>query len=634
MKLSSVGALLFLATSVAHGQFSETDSKIIREEKFIFPLKPGQPGSLAGTMGELRNTHFHTGIDIRTNNEIGWPVLASKSGYISRAGVSPSGYGNVLYIMHPDGTTTLYGHLDKFNGSVGAFILKERYRKQTSDIELTFQPGQFPVMQGDTIAFAGNTGSSGGPHLHFDIRRNNLALDPLKFDFTEVNDTSPPLVQKIALKTLDINSRINDKFGRYEFYASRNGKNYSLPVPILASGNIGIELLGYDRVDNARYKCGINYIEVFVDSQKVFSQKIEELNLQESRSIYTLIDYKVLRNQGNRFYKLYIDDGNTLGFYGGSPGSGQIKINPEKISNILIALKDIYNNTSTVTLRLKPSIPVKQVPMLESAKIPVTYDIQDNTLSITSQNCSGQKAMAWFKGTSRQVEAAYAGRNKIVYLFDLRKEIPDSVNVCGQSLVPNIKATVPAGTEYKYYSNRMDVQFPKNALFDTLYFNAIHQLSKDSADVFTIGNPFVPLNRNITVSLRPVSAYSTDKNVAVYRIVGKGFSYEGGKWVNGSMNFATREFGRFMILKDTIPPTIRFIYANNQAVRFKIQDNLSGIASYEATINGQWLLLNYDAKSNAIMSERKSKDELLKGDLILTVTDNAGNSKTFNYKIP
>lgn len=634
MKLSSVGALLFLATSVAQAQFSETDSRIIREEKFIFPLKPGQPGSLAGTMGELRNTHFHTGIDIRTNNEIGWPVLASKSGYISRAGVSPSGYGNVLYIVHPDGTTTLYGHLDKFNGSVGDFILKERYRKRTSDIELTFQPGQFPVKQGDTIAFAGNTGSSGGPHLHFDIRKNNLALDPLKFDFTEVNDTAPPLVQKIALKTLDIDSRINDRFGRFEFYATRNGKNFSLPVPILASGNIGIELLGHDRVDNARYKCGINYIEVFVDSQKVFSQKIEELNLQESRSIYTLIDYKVLRNQGNRFYKLYIDDGNTLGFYGGSPGNGQIKINPDKISNILITLKDTYGNTSNATLRLKPSTPAKQVPLLESAKIPVTYDIQDNTLSITSQNCSEQKAIAWFKGTSRPVDAAYAGKNKIVYLFDLRKEIPDSVKVCGQSLVPNIKATVPSGTEYKYYSSRMDVQFPKNALFDTLYFNAIHQLTNDSADVFTIGNPFVPLNRNITVSLRPVAEYAIDKNIAVYRIVGRGFSYEGGKWVNGNLNFVTREFGRFMILRDTIPPAIRFIYANNQAVRFKIQDNLSGIASYEATINGKWLLLNYDAKSDAIMSERQSKDELLKGDLVLTVTDNAGNKKVLNYKIP
>ncbi|HEU5290085.1 MAG TPA: M23 family metallopeptidase [Cyclobacteriaceae bacterium] len=633
MKLSSVVFLLCFACSV-HAQFSKTDSKVIREEKFLFPLKPGQPGSLAGTMGELRNTHFHTGIDIRTNNEIGWPVLASKSGYISRAAVTPSGFGNVLYVTHPDGTTTLYGHLDRFNGAIEKHILNTRYTKKASDVDLNFQEGQFNVKQGDTIAFAGNTGSSGGPHLHFDIRRSNQALDPLKFEFTEINDVNPPIVQKIALKTLDIDSRINDRFGRVEFYATRVGKNYSLPVPILASGNIGIELLGYDRVDNARYKCGINYIEVFVDSVKIFSQKIEELNLLESRSIYTFIDYKTLRNQGNRFYKLYVDDGNKLNFYNGSPGTGQIKINPDKISNVLIVMKDIYGNTSQATLRLKPSAPVKQVALLESARVPVAYDIQENTLAITTQACAGTKPVAWFSGTSKEIEPTYFSKGKSVFLFDLRKEIPDSVNVCGQSLIPNIKAVIPAGTQYKYYSVPLDVQFPRNALFDTLYFNAGHRLTLDSAEIFTIGNPFVPLNRNVTITLRPNLNYSTAKNVGVYRIVGKRYSYEGGRWVNGSINFTTREFGNFTILTDSIPPAIRFIYANNQAVRFKIDDQLSGIADFEATINGKWLLMNYDAKNDIIMSERRSKTELLKGDLVLTVTDNAGNKRTFNYKIP
>ncbi len=633
MRLSSFSILFLLVAYTTGAQFSQVDSKTFREEKFIFPLKPGQPGSLAGTMGELRNTHFHTGIDIRTNNEIGWPVLASKSGYISRATVSPGGFGNVLYITHPDGTTTLYGHLDKFNGAARAHILAERYKQRISIIDLTFQNGQFNVTQGDTIAFAGNTGSSGGPHLHFDIRRDNQALDPLKFEFAEVRDVAPPIVQKIALKTLDIGSRINDRFGRFEFYAARIGKNYTLSVPILASGNIGIELLGYDRVDNARYKCGINYIEVFVDSQKVFSQKIEKLDLSESRSIFTLVDYKVMRNQGNRFYKLYVDDGNKLDFYSTSPGTGQIKVNPTKISNVLIVLKDIYGNTSQATLRLMPSIPIKEVNTLDVAKIPVAYDIQENTLAITTQPCSEKKVIAWLKGASREVEPSYYSKSKSVYLFDLRKEIPDSVNVCGQSLTPNIKITIPPQTEYKYYSDRMDVQFSKSDLFDTLYFNASHQLAKDSTEIFTIGNGLVPLNKSISITLRPLLKYSTEKNIGIYRMVGKSFGYEGGKWVNGSFNFATREFGHFTILADTVPPTINLIYANNQAVRFKIRDHLSGISTFEANINGKWLLMNYDAKNDVIMSERQSKNELLRGDLELIVTDNAGNKKVYRLKI-
>lgn len=621
----------------AAAQLSKTDSTAPvvtkKEEKYIYPIKPGSPSSLAGTMGELRSTHFHSGIDIRTNNEIGWPVLAAKSGYISRAGVSPSGYGNVLYITHPDGNTTVYGHLDRFNGAWGAHVLNQRYTRKLSTIDLEFKPSQFPVKQGDTIAFAGNTGSSGGPHLHFNIQRDEFALDPLYFEFAEVRDITPPIVQKIALKTLDIDSRINDRFGRFEFYASRIGKNYALTAPILASGNIGIELLGYDRVDNARFRCGINYIEVYADSQKVFSQKIEEVNLMESRGIYGLIDYKAQRSQGNRFYKLYIDDSNNLNFYASSPGNGKIKIDSTKTTNIRIVMKDIYGNTSEASVKLKPNKVIKEVPLLEAATVPAAYDIQENTLSLITKTCQ-EPAVMYSNGIPKEILPDYFNAGKSVFLIDLRKNIPDSVNVCGQSLIPNIRATVASGTEYKYYSDRLDVVFPKNALFDTLYFNNNHHVMLDSSEVFTIGNAFVPLSRNISVSLKPLRTYSTGKNIGVYRVVGKGYSYEGGRWSNGSLNFTTREFGNFTILKDNVPPTIQVIYVNNQAARFRIKDALSGINSFEATINGQWLLMNYDAKSNMIMSEKLNPKQPLKGDLILTVTDNAGNKKVYKHKIP
>lgn len=638
MKLSSlVIIIVHLAAYQAAAQFSETDSvapaKPREQERYLYPIKPGSPSSLAGTMGELRSTHFHSGIDIRTNNEIGWPVIASKSGYISRAGVSPSGYGNVLYINHPDGNTTLYGHLDSFKGAVGEYMLKERYRRKQSTIDLDFAAGIFPVKQGDTIAFAGNTGSSGGPHLHFNIQRKEFALDPLNFDFNEVRDVAPPVVQKIALKTLDIHSRINDRFGRQEFYASRVGNNYTLNSPVLASGNIGIEILGYDRVDNARFRCGINYIEVFVDSTRIFNQKIEEVNLVESRGIFSLIDYKAHRSQGNRFYKLYIDDGNKLGFYATSPGNGQIKIDSAKVSNVLIVLKDIYGNASRVSFRLKYVPVIKEVKMLEAATIPAEYDIQDNTLSIITKACAASPATAYINGSSKVITPDYYNIGKSVYLFDLRKEIPDSVRVCDQTLIPNIKATVPSGVEFKYYSERMDIQLPKGSLFDTLYLNTSYLARADSSEVFTVGSPFVPLNRNISVSLKPAFKYPADRTVSVYRIVGKGFSYEGGKWVNGSLNFTTREFGNFTILRDKVSPTIQVIYVNNQNARFKIKDALSGISSFEATINGKWLLLNYDAKSNTIMTEKLNKQEPLKGDFVLTVTDNAGNKKVYTQKI-
>src|SRR5687768_17785594 len=185
-------------------QFSKPEIKFAGEETYLYPIRPGLPGSLAGTMGELRTTHFHSGIDIRTDNIIGLPVLASKSGYISRVTVSPSGYGNVLYITHPNGHTTLYAHLDKFSGALAKFVLEEQYKRKTANVDLFFQPNEFKVTRGDTVALSGNSGSSGGPHLHFDIRdANNYALNPLQVEeFSEIVDNLPPTIEKIALKTL------------------------------------------------------------------------------------------------------------------------------------------------------------------------------------------------------------------------------------------------------------------------------------------------------------------------------------------------------------------------------------------------------------------------------------------------
>src|SRR5690349_18449406 len=146
LKLSRVVCFLIVVCPFfSSAQFSKPEEKFPGEEKYLYPISPGLPSSLAGTMGELRSTHFHSGIDIRTGNIIGLPVLASKSGYISRITITPGGYGNVLYITHPDGNTTLYAHLDKFSGALGEYILKEQYRRKTHEIDLYFRQEQFKV---------------------------------------------------------------------------------------------------------------------------------------------------------------------------------------------------------------------------------------------------------------------------------------------------------------------------------------------------------------------------------------------------------------------------------------------------------------------------------------------------------
>jgi hypothetical protein len=641
LKLSSVVCFLILICPIfSSAQFSKPEEKFPDEEKYLYPINPGTPSSLAGTMGELRSTHFHSGIDIRTGNIIGLPVLASKSGYISRVTVTPSGYGNVLYITHPDGNTTLYAHLDKFGGQIGEYVLKEQYRRKTHEIDLFFRQDQFKVKQGDTIALSGNSGSSGGPHLHFDIRdNNNYALNPLKVEsFPEVSDNLPPAVEKIALRTLDKNSRINDKFGRFEFYAQKVGNDFVFTVPILASGNIGVEVLAKDKLaPRSRFYGGVNYFEMRVDSQLVFTQHIDKINIAETRSIFTLMDYKTFKSKGNLFYKLYVDDGNNLEFYSKSPGNGKIKVG-KKEAFVQVTMKDSYGNSSNISFRLMPSAPTKNVKLLEPMKTDMEYDIFENIMQISAVPCltDSNTAVVYSKNKATRVMPDYWNELRAVYLIDLRKQLPDSVVLCGKSIRPKLKVMVPPGREYQYFSDLLDITFPKESIYDTVYLSIDHKLNPDSStEMFEIGSRTVPLDRSLRVTYRPTKAVTWSKAKAIYRKSGDSYSYLGGRWENGAINFATREFGEFMVLEDSIPPTIRMIAVNNTVARFKIKDDLSGIdsESIEAKINGKWLLMIYDSKNNTIWSERLNKSEPLKGDFVLKVKDEAGNESTYTHKI-
>lgn len=632
MKLSDglLCAWLVSYSLAGYAQFSEADSPPAASA-YLFPIKPGQPAALAGTMGELRSTHFHTGIDIRTLNEIGWPVRAANNGYISRVTISPSGFGLAMYVKHPDGYTTVYGHLDKFKNDVDEYVRKERYRRKTSSVDLYFRKDQFTVSRGDTIAFAGNTGSSAGPHLHFDIRNEtNRALDPLHFKFSEVADNTPPVVRKVALKTLDIDSRINDQFGRFEFHVTKTNGEYMLPQPILAHGTIGIELLAYDVVDNPNYKCGINYIEMFADSQRVFSQAINQLNLNEGRAVFTVMDFKTLRTDGSRFYKLYVDDGNPLSFYSATR-NGKIGVKPDAQTPVKILLSDTHGNSSTLRLILQHSKPVNLVKWMGPVETTAS-SIQENTWIITTKTCP-KNTLAWKKGEPSVIDPAYLNSATTVYLIDLRQPLPDSINICGERLIPPVQARIFPGKEFTYYSAHADIQFPARAAYDTLYFSTSYAATTDSIELFQIGDPNVPLRQGIKVTLKPARSYSIPEKTHVYRKNGKGYVFEAGAWAHGKIQFTTRDFGTFALLTDSVPPTITPQQVNRYGARFKIRDNLSGIASIEATINGQWLLMNYDEKTYTIESETLKRNSLLQGEFVLTISDNAGNKQVFKQTI-
>lgn len=635
MRLSKFIAFVFLfIVKSSFAQFSAPKDNLDRAstgaDTYLFPVEPGSPNLLAGTMGELRSNHFHSGIDVRTNGRIGVPILSAQQGYVSRISISTGGYGNALYITHPNGHTTVYGHLDRFEKKIADYVRKEQYRKKSFDVNLFFKPGTFNINRGDTVAYSGNSGGSSGPHLHFDIRdKNNEALNPLIFNFDEVVDNIPPIAQKIAFRTMDINSRINDQFGRFEFYVVKEGDNYRLPFPILASGTIGIELLGHDKLDNSRSRCGINHIEMFAGEQRVFKQVIDKVNFGDTRNILTLMDYTTLKNSGDRYNKLYIDDGNGLNYYAGTLNKGIVTVKDKDVP-IKILMKDSYGNESEVSLSLRPSTPPIEVNTMAPSSRNFSHKYIENILEITSSRALGDSAITYSSKGSENVAPAYSGKNQHVFLFDLRKKLPDSIKVGNEILHTDFKDMIPSGVPYKYYSDLVDISFSRSSLYDTVFLRLRH--SNKDKEIFSIGDSIYPINRNISITLKPKGSYT--EKFSVYRSAGRYYQYMGGTWANGKITFSTRDFGDFVLLEDTNAPSIRKMAVNGAAARFKIHDDLSGIAYYEANINGEWLLMNYDYKTNMIWAERQNSKVPLKGDLSVKVVDNAGNENIYKEKIP
>jgi hypothetical protein len=350
-----------------------------------------------------------------------------------------------------------------------------------------------------------------------------------------------------------------------------------------------------------------------------------------------MMDYKTMRDKGTRFYKLYINDGNDLSFYSNSPGTGILDVDPTRESVVEVIRGDSDNNASTLSIRLQPHEPTREVRTLERyPSDELSIETDDNTLMISGKPCtpSANKMTVYANGAVSESDPSYYNGQKAVYLFDLRKVIPDSVVLCGKTASPRIQAIIPSGTSYTYYSDMMDVYFPLKALYDTIYFGAHQTVANNGLELLTMGSPDIPLHTNMRVSYKPVKAYDRNSNLGVYRISGRGYSYLGGEWRNNRINFSTREFGTFVILRDTTGPSISPLSTSNYGVRFRIRDDLSGIATIEGRINDEWLLMRYDAKTASVQSEPLSPGETLKGRFTLTVTDQAGNATTYTRNIP
>lgn len=625
---SAVLALLFVINFF--------DGSFAQENPYKFPVRPDQQNYLSGTMGELRGAHFHGGMDIKTGGATGLNIYAAADGYVSRIKVDGGGYGNALYIAHPQlGTTTVYGHLKNFDEEMSVFVLSEQYRLKRFSVDLFPEKDKFKVKKGDIVAFSGNSGSSGGPHLHFEIRDSNQRpINPLGFGFSEIKDNINPTLQKIGLKTMNKDSRVSNQFGFFEFTPSRVKNEYTISKTIEVYGEIGVLLMGYDRLNDASNRNGIYQLAMSVDDKQAIGITINNIPFSKNRNILTYRDYKINTTQNKSFQKLYIDDGNELNIYNTDDKKGVISITDTLVHHIKITIKDAYDNTSVVKMKVKGCEP--KVAAIENEKRfkPFRQVVFDNTLVFMGKKAenNGFFANVFANRTNYEIASSYYVNDYSVYLWDLRIGTPDSIELCGEKIYPGLEMIVPSESEFRYFKSEFDLHFFTKTLFDTLYLKTdyMDELDNDK-EYFEISEDIYPLKKSLKIILKPKRNYNQKDKVSAYYTTNlKNFSYQGGEWKNNNFEITTRTFGKYTLLADTIPPKIKIVQQNRDHFRCYITDDLSGIKLYELHVNGKWVLMNYDPKRNYIWAEKLDKSEPFEGNLELKVWDNVNNEKVYS----
>jgi murein DD-endopeptidase MepM/ murein hydrolase activator NlpD len=520
----------------------------------------------SGTFGELRTNHFHAGLDYRTNQKTGYPVYAAADGYVSRIKVSSYGYGVALYIDHPNGYTTLYGHLKKYGDKIEEYVRKKQYEKKSFEIELFPKPGELPVTLGEVIAFSGNTGGSGGPHLHFEYRdtKTEMIINPLLFGLDKkMKDTKSPKIFSVMVYPLSDEAVADGSKSPMLISLHPQKDGTYLADKIVAKGKIGFGINATDSSTGSSGNNGIYKAQTFFNGSPHFDCEFNTFAFNESRYVNAYIDYERFYRTGQRYQRLFVKTPYPLSMLQHNDNNGQYEVKPGETQNYRIEVSDYHGNKAIVN----GSIQYSDAP------------------------------------------ATVAEPKHITPYF------------------------VKADNDNNYTKGGVSVFVPAHAFYDDFYMDFD---VKDS--VLYLHHPTVPVHSYVQVSF-DVSHLSKEElgKTFIAGYAGKRFSYNNSYIEDGRLTAKVKMLGEFKLAKDTTAPRIFGLsfkeglwLTNMDSISLKISDNLSGIATYDAFINGKWALMHYEYKTQTL-SHHFSDGIVDEGrnELKVVVTDNVGNSTTF-----
>ena len=523
------------------------------------------PIVLAGSFGELRSNHFHAGIDIKTQGREGLPVYAVADGYVSRIKVQQFGYGKAIYITHPNGYTSVYGHLQKFADEIEAYVKSVQYKKEKyATGNLYFDELKFPVKKGDVIALSGDTGSSGGPHVHFEIRETKTEniINPLLFGY-EVEDSKAPRVLGVKAYALNNDSRINNQKKSFIIPLKKLKDNNYVADRISASGEIGFAVNVYDQFDKAYNKNGIYSLEMKVNGKTVYHHKVERFSFSESKFLNLHIDYEHFKKYRKRYQKTYREPANVLSTYNALNNDGKIAVIEGMNYNITLITKDLKGNTTTVKI---PVVGKKSSSIYEKSKDSTNYKIE---------------AKKFNKFTNDFVTIAFP-KNTFYEDVYLDFDVKDSI---AQIHTP----TIP-----------LDKNF-------TLTFNVKKFTEEERKQIYIANLEYPKYPRYYNTRKRDSTFFTTTKTLGNYTL----------------LKDNKKPSIRLLHFKDEQWIT------NFKTLQVKIEDKESGIKNYSAFIDNEWILMEYNHKKKILTYNFNDKKLVGSKHIFkLVVSDNVGNTNT------
>ncbi len=587
-------------------------------QDLLFPINPGSQNYLSGNLGELRSDHFHMGLDIKTYGRINVPVYASDDGYIERVRVSGTGYGKALYLKHNNGFKSVYAHLNSFHKEIEKYVTDYQYRNEKFIVNL--YPGKkFYFKKGDIIGYSGNSGSSGGPHLHYEIRdREENVMNPLNFSFKEIKDNIKPIIKSVAIKTLSFDSRINGMYGLLDIPIQGGNK-----INLNLEGDIGISVSAFDMLDGYLHKVGISRFQLFLDNKLLVDNKIDTLSYSETNFVSWFIDQDIFKKFRKQYVKLYQDDGNKLSFHKNSK-NGIINFNKQKSYKINIVVFDFFNNKSSVEINVN-SDKIKKYNFIDL--FDDNYYVLGNTLVIRSKIENREFIEVKFSNRLDISRSTFSDELYNYYIIDLRNDLPEKAFLQDKEIDFNF-IEIENDKIYDLDNKNLKLEIANNNIFDTMYVEFEKKI--DTIEKFIFKNS-LPLKKVVSVTLKPKKIYNKEKSF-IYDISNQP-SFIGGVWEENNIVLKTSELSEYSILEDKDPPVIERVKFNNDLMVFRIYDELSGIKSYEGRINNNWILFEYDNKNDIIISKKKNSIQSFKGKFVLEVIDNSNNKRTLNLNL-